>query len=98
MAALATRYVSSRWISGNATTKGGAASIFGGCSSVEELETNARSIEKATALDDVTGRRYGRAAVMEEDQRLVEGARAILGDWIDFAWESPQKGWERDGE
>lgn len=97
LAAVATRFVAGGWQAGNRRTGGGAAVILGGCSCVAELERNVSSIKEVAELERVAGKRMQASlAVTEVDGMLFQGVQDILGDFVDFAWASPEQGWKRE--
>jgi len=89
LASLAVRFIASRWSSACHTAGGHGAVILGGSSSIWELEENQKSIERATDFDQISGRRAVNLGQLKNDESLVAGIRSILGEWVDFSWESP---------
>ncbi|KAK6344096.1 hypothetical protein TWF696_007743 [Orbilia brochopaga] len=92
MASLALRYAVGEFA--RADKKGGGITILGG-GSIEEIEENVATVKKVLKRGDGEGdgdlRGY---TVLDEDawradEGLFNGVREILGEWLDYSWESP---------
>jgi len=95
LASLAVRFVMAKFIEVNERIPGGGAMIFGGCSSIWELEENLRSIQKIVEVDGKTRKVAVKKDQLRNDERLFEGVRRILGEWVDYSWASPGPNWVR---
>jgi D-arabinose 1-dehydrogenase len=77
-----------------------AMALIMGPGSVEEVESCARAA--MSVRDQTVQGKFGdlrdacvlNRGVLEMDEPLVEGVRKILGEWIDYSFQSPPMGWD----
>jgi D-arabinose 1-dehydrogenase len=104
LASLALRFAISRHCMASPRPPG-ACTIFGG-SSIWELNENLATVEmilepsseirhdQETRYGDLRDFEVVREARQKSDEELVVGVRKIFGQWVDFGFTSPDKGWD----
>ncbi|KAJ6259750.1 hypothetical protein Dda_5390 [Drechslerella dactyloides] len=91
MASLALRYAVGEF--SRVDAKGGAVTILGG-GSIMEIEENVATVKKVLKREGNEDGDLRAYKVLDEDAWrsdgvLFEGVREILGEWLDYSWESP---------
>jgi aryl-alcohol dehydrogenase-like predicted oxidoreductase len=76
----------------------GACTIFGG-GSIWEIDENFSTVQKILKPEGSSRGDLRDLTVVDEDQRkidqkLVDGVRNIFGEWLDYGFTSPDKGWD----
>jgi len=100
LASLALRFAISQHNS-TSSRPSGACTIFGG-GSIWELDENLATVQaileasktkEGTQFGDLRDLRVVREDKRRHDEELVRGVRSIFGKWLDYGFESPDKGW-----